>query len=130
MAQAWGKSARYGSGTWSLATPWTVFALVFRRRYSSELFRKRKNPSLDVRLVSVNVGSIPTNLHASIRLTLRYLLANSLDKLYRLGLLYSMFAGREGFEPEMPACKINGRKAKLLVAWRYQQGIDSGYRHC
>jgi hypothetical protein len=50
-----------------------------------------------------NVGSIPTHLHASIRLTLRYLLANSLDKLYRLGLLCSMFAGREGFEPVMPA---------------------------
>jgi hypothetical protein len=103
VAQAWGKSARYGSGTWSLATPWTAFALVFRRRYSSELFRKRKNSSLDVRLVSVNVGSIPTHLHASIRLTLRYLLANSLYKLYRLGLLCSMFAGREGFEPVMPA---------------------------
>jgi hypothetical protein len=59
--------------------------------------------TLDVRLVSVSVGSIPTHLHASIRLTLRYLLANSLDKLYRLGLLCSMFAGREGFEPVMPA---------------------------
>ena len=78
----------------------------------------------------VNVDNIPTHLHASIRLTLRYLLANSLDKLYRLGPLCSMFAGREGFEPVMPACKISGRKVKLLVAWKYRQGINTGYRHC
>jgi hypothetical protein len=61
------------------------------------------NSGGEANTVSVNVGSIPTHLHASIRLTLRYLLANSLDKLYRLGLLCSMFAGREGFEPVMPA---------------------------
>jgi len=56
LAQSWRESARYVSGAWTLAKPRTVFALLFRRSYRLELFRKRKSPSLDAQLVGVRCG--------------------------------------------------------------------------
>ena len=70
LAQSWRESARYVSGAWTLAKPRTVFALLFRRSYRLELFRKRKSPSLDAQLVGIDVAGISTHLHASVRLGL------------------------------------------------------------
>jgi hypothetical protein len=82
-----------GPGLWGNLGP---LALVFRRRYNPEPFRKRESASLAVSLVRINVDSISTHLHASIRLTLRCLFANSVDKLYRSFGLCVPFARRGG----------------------------------
>jgi len=85
--------------------------------------RKRESASLVVSLVRINVDSISTHLHASIRLTLRCLFANSLDKLYRSFGLCVPFARREGNQNRDPL--LQGSSGEKLSRSRCIDIVDT-----
>ncbi len=88
-----------GAGPGLLAKSRTILALVVRRCYPPESFRKRKGSSFDDRLVRIDVGSVSVNFHISIRLTSRSPLprcrwgSNILVRLHRRGALWSNLLG-------------------------------------